>query len=113
MPRHHSDELAGRWPSFSLGRQLMMIANEINRAGNWIIKGDPDEARLCYERALELMMFTIGGVRRHGQLRELCRAKMVIQKFWLETPSREMNAQFSNTLIALSPESWAMLHPAE
>jgi len=105
MLKHHTDAMAARWPAFSPGKQLMMVANELNRAGHWIAKGDPDEVRLCYERALDLLWLTINAAKGFPLLRELCRAKEILLTLYSTTPTERNNSLLQAGLIALNPES--------
>lgn len=59
-PLIHHPGLAGRWPGFSRDRQILMIANELNRARN-LLEGarDPAESGRCLERAFELIDLTV------------------------------------------------------
>ena len=45
--------------SFNTDKQVLMIANEMNRANNWIEKQDYEKVKPCYERALELIDLTV------------------------------------------------------
>jgi len=54
----HTGLTSHKWTSFSIDKQILMIANEMNRAKNWIKKKDFDKVRSCYERALELIDLT-------------------------------------------------------
>jgi hypothetical protein len=109
--KHHSADFAARWQGFSLGKQLVMIANELNRAGHWIARGDPEEARLCHERALDLFYLTIREARGYALLRELARAKETLLSLYCSSPAGSANAQLQAGLIALSAESFALLNP--
>ncbi len=54
--------LAERWSGFPFDRQILMIANELNRAKNLLRDAnDPAESTRCLERAFELLDLTIEG----------------------------------------------------
>ncbi len=53
--------LAERWPGFPFDRQILMIANELNRAKNLLRDADQAESVRCLERAFELLDLTIEG----------------------------------------------------
>ncbi len=44
-----------RWSCFAKGQQILMIANEINRAKNILSKNNSDDVNSSYERALDLI----------------------------------------------------------
>jgi hypothetical protein len=55
-----------------------MVANELNRAGHWIVKNDLAETRLCYERVLELLDLTVANVAKPTLLKELLRFRELL-----------------------------------
>jgi hypothetical protein len=113
MLKHHKSVDIQKWKSFSTGQQILMIANELNRAGNWISKAtSPDEVKLCYERALELLLLTKTAARGTSRLRELARFQEVLASLYLQdSPELEKNLQAKKVLIALSGESFSLLNP--
>jgi hypothetical protein len=89
-----------------------MIASEMNRAGNWIRRGDALEVRKCYERAWELLYLTIATDTGHGKLRELSRMKEVVASFIVfGMPSLIYHSVTQRMLVMLSPESWNCMFP--
>jgi hypothetical protein len=108
--KHHKTLTAEKWGGFPLSRQLLMIANEMNRAGNWIVKNDSAEVKQCYERALELTFLTIGTLKARSKLRELCRFKeMLARLYGNANPDKKENAALMNCLISLDKDSFAMV----
>jgi hypothetical protein len=90
-----------------------MIANELNRAGVWIGKGDLLEARLCYERALELIWLTVPGIKNFRKLRELLRLRGVLAYRYLNVPGDvNENKKMMNALLLLDKDSYNLLNPA-
>lgn len=62
-PLIHHPGLAERWPGFSRDRQILMIANELNRAKNLLRDSDDRlESARCLERAFELIDLTVDAV---------------------------------------------------
>jgi len=55
----HTGLTSDKWKSFNTDKQVLMIANEMNRANNWIEKQDYEKVKPCYERALELIDLTV------------------------------------------------------
>lgn len=98
-----------KWNKFGECRQILMIANELNRAKNWTKKKDLEEVNNCYERALELLDLTIGTVRRN-KLKELLRFRELLAlQYQNKEKSIKANAQLFNTLLSLNGDSYSML----
>lgn len=85
-----------RWGTFDRGKQLLMIANELNRAKNWINKEDFEEVRHCYERAFELLDLTVSITENGNMLRELLRFREMLAYQYINI---EKNTDFNNKLI--------------
>jgi hypothetical protein len=110
--KHHKTLSPEKWSSFPFSRQVLMIANELNRAGVWIGKGDPAEAKLCYERALELMWLTISVLVEKRKLRELLRFRGVLALSYLNIPCEvKENAAMLKALLLLDKDSYRLLNP--
>jgi hypothetical protein len=108
--KHHKNLTTEKWSGFTSGKQLIMIANELNRAKNWIVREDQREVKLCYERALELLCLTIACVKRHSFLRELCRFKEILcGMFVQEAISLQANMSLYKVLLSLSRESYSII----
>jgi hypothetical protein len=110
--KYHSTLTRERWQAFGFTRQVLMIANELNRAGSWIERSDIAEARRSYERALELLYLTIGLQTDAGRLRELLRFKEMLAALYVQdSPALEENAMLLNVLIMFDKDSYAALNP--
>lgn len=110
--KQHKSLTVEKWKKFDFAQQILMIGNELNRAKNWISKNDKEEVKRCYERALELIYLTISLISKHSLLFEIVRLKEYICYLYnADTLSSEKNTMAYNSLIALSPESYRMLHP--
>ena len=55
----HAELTEDRWSGFTLDQQILMIANEMNRASGLILSGDIDRVKNCYERVLQLTDLTV------------------------------------------------------
>jgi len=55
----HATLTPERWTTFSLDQQILMIANEMNRASKLFGAEDRDLLKGCYERVLRLTDLTI------------------------------------------------------
>ena len=80
----HKNLNPDRWQKFSVKQRELMIANELNRAKNWIEKKDIEEVKNCYERALELLDLTIAITKNKNRLREYFRLREMMGKFYIE-----------------------------
>ena len=95
-----------RWGRFSVDQQVLMIANEMNRAAK--LMGDGDRHRLsnAYERALQLVDLTVQVNPRRGLRRELLRWRDLVAELYitLEPRPTEHAAAF-RALLRLTPEA--------
>ena len=108
--KHHRTLDAAAWAKHSKTRQILMIANELNRAGNWLIKNDLTEVKDCYERALELIYLTAGDLRRPEKTRELMRLKEILAGHYAhKTFNPKQNAALIKALLLLDPLAWTQL----
>lgn len=107
MTRWHTT-LQERFGNFPQHQQLLMVANEINRAHNLI--ADLQEYRNCLERALELMDLLTADARWRPALRELRRARSLIAEALIAHQATGLQ-QLNQTLIQLHPAAWNMLQP--
>jgi len=107
----HRNLAAERWHRLSTAQQVLMIANELHRAGNWIAKGAPDEVNACYERAFELCDLTGEDRRwRRNARRELRRFRELLASLYLsEKKEYRANEQLYRGLIQLDPEAWNLV----
>jgi hypothetical protein len=69
----HADLTREDWSRHTFPRQLLMIANEMNRAGKLQREDDGERRERAYERVLRLTDLTIGCLPRKAVLRELLR----------------------------------------
>jgi hypothetical protein len=110
--KHHKTLSFEKWSVFPFSRQVLMIANELNRAGVWIGKGDLLEAKLCYERALELIWLTVPGIKNARKLREMLRLRGVLASRYLNVPADvNENKKMMNALLLLDKDSYNLLNP--
>jgi hypothetical protein len=107
----HANLTIAKWSTYSIGQQILMIANELNRAGNWIEKGQNFETNMCYERAFELIDLTKEDVRWKGHLRELCRMREILGELYIQN-SKDiiLNKSAYDALISMSSEAYNLLN---
>jgi len=79
----HPSLAAGRWQTFSLAEQLANIGSEVERALNWLNKGNSEYSRLAFYRALELLGLTIADPRHRHRLKEITRLREVLLDYFL------------------------------
>jgi hypothetical protein len=109
--KYHKTLTPEKWKAYSFSRQILMIANELNRAGNWIVKNDYAEVKRCYERALELLWITVEALENKRKLRELLRFRDLVAFFYLTPPDISLeNDKIINVLITLDADSYRLLN---
>ena len=64
-----------RWNSLSIIEQMANVGCDVDRAIRWRNKGELVDSRNAFERALELLQFTIADPKNRKRLRELCPLK--------------------------------------
>jgi hypothetical protein len=74
----HTGLTLERWQSFSLDQRLLMIANEMHRAGRFQADADTASRWLAYERVLSLAQLTVEAGLRRPLLREFLRWRDLI-----------------------------------
>ena len=113
MTQHASLDTA-RWSAFSRDQQLLMIANEMNRASR--LFGPEDRGRLAnaYERVLRLADLTVQVQTSRSLRRELLRWRELAGSVYLE-PDAQRHRELFRALLQLTPEcakQLPLLHPA-
>jgi len=83
----HADLTLERWAGFTPDQQLLMIANELNRAAKLMAPADRERLKNSYARALQLTDLTVAARREHGFRRELLRWRDLVARLWLEPGS--------------------------
>ena len=79
---NHSNLSPARWTQFSLDQQILMIANEMNRASKLMAPADRDRLLGCYARALQLADLTVEVQPRRALRRELLRWRDLIAQLY-------------------------------
>jgi hypothetical protein len=79
----HASLTAERWARFDLDQQILMIANEMNRASSLLAPEDRDSLQRTYERVLRLVDLTVATQPRRGLRRELLRWRDLIAAFYI------------------------------
>ena len=102
----HAGLTLERWRSFTLDQQILMIGNEMNRAGKLLNPDDRERRAGAYERALYLTDLTIQAHARLGLRRELLRWRDLAAQLFLEPePEPRAHADAFRALLWLTPEA--------
>jgi len=79
----HASLSPERWARFDLDRQILMVANEMNRARSLFTDADHDALRRTYERVLRLVDLTVQTRPRRGLRRELLRWRDLVAALYV------------------------------
>jgi hypothetical protein len=82
MEYQHKNLANGRWEKLSFIEQMANIGSEVERAIKWKNKNNSEYCRLAFERALELLDFTITDKKNRGRLKELLRLRETLADYF-------------------------------
>lgn len=100
----HAALTAERWSAFSLDQQILMIANEMNRAAKLFAPADQGRLLSSYERILRLTDLTVQVQRRAGLRRELLRWRDLIATLYVSAePSPVGHRAAFRALLRFTP----------
>jgi hypothetical protein len=95
-----------RWASYRLGQQIIMIANEMNRAAKLQNREARPNLLLAYERILRLVDLTVEVQPRPTLRRELLRWRDVVAELsLLPEPDSVQHATAFRVLLRFTPEA--------
>lgn len=102
----HAALTAERWCTFSLDQQILMIANEMNRASKVLASTDKAHLESSYERVLALTDLTIEVQPKRSLRRELLRWRDLVASLFIapEPQSADHHAAL-RCLLLLTPEA--------
>ena len=102
----HASLSAERWASFTLDQQLLMIGNEMNRAGKLLEPADHERRQHAYERVLYLTDLSIQLHARPGLRRELLRWRDVVARLYVSAEGiPALHREAFRCLLRFSPEA--------
>ena len=101
MTQHASLTLE-RWSAYSRDQQILMIANEMNRAGKLFGAGDSARLANAYERVLRLADLTVEAQPSRSLRRELLRWRELAGALYVE-PDAERHRALFRALLLLTP----------
>lgn len=95
---------AERWGRFSLDQQILMIANEMNRAARLMAPGDGESLRRAYERVLRLVDLTVAAATSSTLRRELLRWRgLVAEQYVAGRGDEEAHRSAFRALLRFTP----------
>lgn len=95
-----------RWLAFPLSQQILMIGNEMNRAGKLMGASDRERRLGSYERVLRLTDLTIEVRPARGLRRELLRWRDLIAHLYdAGEPNPAVHTAAFRCLLRFTPES--------
>jgi len=110
MAAQHSGVSPERWASYPRAQQILMIANEMNRASKLFDSADRERLGGSYERVLALANLTIQVTESRSLRRELLRWRdLVAQQYVAGEPDPAAHASIFRALLQLHPEAWKQL----
>ena len=103
---HHASLAPERWSSFSLDQQILMIANEMNRAGKLMGVPDSGRRRASYERVLNLTDLTVLVQHKRSLRREMLRWRDLVAELYIALdPDPVGHAAAFRVLLQFTPEA--------
>ena len=106
----HASLTAERWSGFSLDQQILMIANEMNRASKLFGAEDRERLRNGYERVLRLTDLTVAVQPRKNFRRELLRWRDLIAALYISPdPSPAEHRDAFRVLLQFTPVAAAQI----
>lgn len=104
----HASLSPERWAAFTRDQQLLMIANELNRATRLFGPADTERLRNAYERVLRLADLTVEVQRGRSLRRELLRWRELLGALYL-APEAGLHARLFRVLLQLTPATYRQI----
>ena len=100
----HASLTPERWARFDLDQQILMIANEMNRAASLLAPENRPSLQRTYERVLRLVDLTIATRSRRGLRRELLRWRDLVAELYIAPqPAPGLHAAAFRCLLQFTP----------
>jgi len=100
----HASLTPERWARFGLDAQILMIANEMNRASSLLAPGSLPSLQRTYERVLRLVDLTVATRNRRGLRRELLRWRDLVAALYIAPrPQPDSHAAAFRSLLQFTP----------
>ncbi len=95
-----------RWAGYSLDQQVLMIANEMNRASQMMAPADRVRRLNSYERVLRLADLTIATRTQRGLRREMLRWRDLVAQLYVQSEAdASAHADAMRVLLRFTPEA--------
>ena len=95
-----------RWAAFTRDQQILMIANEMNRAAKLFDPANQMRLRNAYERILQLTDLTIRAQSSFGFRRELLRWRdLIATQYVTDAPCSASHREAFRVLLRFTPEA--------
>jgi hypothetical protein len=91
----HKELANGRWRKLSLVEQLANVGSEVYRTISWKNQYNQEYSDKAFDRALELLDFTIADPKNIGRLKELTRLRECLVDYFM-----------FNNIYGSSDEKW-------
>lgn len=106
----HASLTAERWTRFSIDQQVLMIANEMQRASALFAPADHGARQRTYERVLRLVDLTVEVQTRRAFRRELLRWRDLVAALYI-APDADPAAHRAalRSLLGFRPEAWRQM----
>ena len=102
----HATLSTERWATFSLDQQILMIANEMQRASRLLAPERDISLRLAYERVLRLLDLTVAVHPRRSLRRELLRWRTLVAELYVAPrPESHQHKEAFRCLLRFRPEA--------
>lgn len=79
----HKQLASGRWFLFSLMEQFSNVGSDIERAIRWKERGEPEDSKAAFERALELLDLTVADPKNRNRLKEILRMREALVDYFM------------------------------
>jgi hypothetical protein len=110
MAAQHAGLTAERWARYPRGQQILMIANEMNRASKLLGAEDRERLRGSHERILALTDLTIEVNDSPTLRRELLRWRDLLAEQYVAVRGDPLaHGAIFRALLQLHPEAWKQL----
>jgi len=82
MTYQHKELAKGKWNNLDILEQMANVGSEVERAILWREKDHAEYSKKAFERALELLLFTINDPKNKDRLKEIVRVYEVLADYF-------------------------------
>jgi hypothetical protein len=102
----HASLSPERWSRFSRDQQILMIANEMQRASALLADADEESRRRCYERVLRLVDLTVQVQTKRTFRRELLRWRDLVAALYVDGSAVPRHREVFRALLQFTPDAF-------